>query len=85
MLAEAFDGVVSRLETDIQRREVDLAAAREAARREESARADEYAELIDGSSSPIFSVDSLGVITSWNRQIARLTGVGTGYRYRQSI
>lgn len=78
MLAEAFDGVVSRLETDIQRREVDLAAAREAARREESARADEYAELIDGSSSPIFSVDSLGVITSWNRQIARLTGLAPG-------
>ena len=75
ILAQAFAAVISRLEDDLLSRNTELELAKDSARRESRERAEELAELIDGSGSPIFGVDSKGAIDAWNRKIASLTGV----------
>lgn len=75
LLAEQFGAIIARLESDLLLSQSRLEEAREMARLEASAMADELAELIDGSGSPIFTIDERGAIGSWNRKIAAITGI----------
>ena len=75
LLAEQFGTIIARLESDLLLTQSRLEEARETARLEASVMADELAELIDGSGSPIFTIDVGGVIESWNRKIAAITGI----------
>jgi len=75
LLAEQIGTIIAQLESDLLLTQGRLDEARETAHLEAAAMADELAELIDGSSSPIFTLDNRGVIASWNRKVAAITGI----------
>lgn len=74
-LAGRITTIIAQFESDLLLTQSRLEEARETARLEAAAMADELAELIDGSSSPIFTLNGQGVIGSWNRKIAAITGI----------
>lgn len=74
-LSAAFAHALGELRKQVAEREYDLLSVRESARQEGSRMAEELAELIDGSSSPIMVLDETGAVRTWNRRMAALTGV----------
>ena len=74
-LAVSFDNLLTRLSGELAGRELALREAREMARRESDRVSAELTELIDGSPSPIFSLNLEGNVTNWNRKIAAVSGL----------
>lgn len=74
-LAVSFDNLLTRLSSELAGRELALREARDMARRESERVSAELTELIDGSPSPIFSLDLEGRITHWNRKMGTVSGL----------
>lgn len=74
-LAETLTLTIDELQARIRARDGELSQARSEARAESQRMAQELAELVDGASSPIFTLDGEGVIRTWNRQLHAMTGI----------
>ncbi len=74
-LASSFAALMSRLNSELAGRDLVLREAKDMVRRETQRLSGEVAQLFDESPLPIFTLDRLGKVMSWNRAIADLSDI----------
>lgn len=74
-LANSFSDLLGRLQQQLSERETTLQETKRRAERAAMAQAARYQEIIEGSGSPIFTLDADGLVTSWNKAITDMTRI----------
>lgn len=74
-LANSFSDLLGRLQQELSERETTLQETKRRAERAAMAQAARYQEIIEGSGSPIFTLDADGLVTSWNKAITDITRI----------
>lgn len=74
-LANSFSDLLGRLQQELSERETTLKETKRRAERAAMAQAARYQEIIEGSGSPIFTLDADGLVTSWNKAITDMTQI----------
>ena len=74
-LALSFAGLKSRLDSELEGREIALREANDMVRRETQRISGELAQLFEDSPLPIFSANRAGIVIGWNSRIAELTNI----------
>jgi signal transduction histidine kinase len=88
-LANSFSDLLGRLQQELSERETALKETKRRAERAAMAQAARYQEIIEGSGSPIFTLDADGLVTSWNKAITDMTRIpardALGRRFDESF
>jgi len=74
-LANSFSDLLGQLQQELSERETALKETKRRAERAAMAQAARYQEIIEGSGSPIFTLDADGLVTSWNKAITDMTRI----------
>lgn len=74
-LANSFSDLLGRLQQELSERETALKETKRRAERAAMAQAARYQEIIEGSGSPIFTLDADGLVASWNKAITDMTRI----------
>ena len=74
-LGVSFANLLSRLSGKLAGRELALREAKDMSRREADRVSSEINELFEGSPNPIFVIDKVGLIVTWNPKIAAMTNL----------
>ena len=73
LLGSTFQKLIGQLRHELSGREMALREVQLKAQREAEAKTNHLSNIISGSASPIFMLDTAGTITSWNGTMASLT------------
>ena len=75
LLANMLSGLIGQLQHKLSEREVALKETQRNADRNAEALAHRYHQIIERSASPIFMLNDVGIVTSWNEAISDMTRI----------